>query len=133
MDKHPVGGWRGEHDERTLEHAFNLKADINALRSQLELQRAETERLRAEFRAAFNAQAEENGQLQAALEGSRAQVQAMRISASWRFTQPLRAARRSFGALRPFGRRNSGGRLPSRHLLPTLPRPVSHKRVYARP
>src|SRR5262249_51694645 len=23
MDKHPVGGWRGEHDERTLEHAFN--------------------------------------------------------------------------------------------------------------
>ena len=100
-----VEGWRGEHDERTLEHAFNLKADINALRSQLELQRAETERLRAEFRAAFNAQAEEKGQLHAALEGSRAQVQAMRISASWRFTEPLRAARRSFGALRPFGRR----------------------------
>jgi glycosyl transferase family 2/alpha 1,4-glycosyltransferase len=36
MDRHPVEGWRGEHDERTLEHAFTLQAGIHALQSQLQ-------------------------------------------------------------------------------------------------
>ncbi len=98
VDKHPVEGWRGEHDERTLDYALTLKADIHALQSQLQ-------RLQTEFAATRNLLTEEKSQLQAALERALIQLQAMRISASWRFTEPLRAARRRFGALGSFGRR----------------------------
>jgi hypothetical protein len=96
VDKHPVEGWRGEHDERTLDYALTLKADIHALQSQLQ-------RLQTEFAAARNLLTEEKSQLQAALERSLIQLDAMRVSASWRFTEPLRAARRRFGALGSFG------------------------------
>jgi hypothetical protein len=99
-----VEGWRGEHDERTLEHA-----DIHALQSQLQAaharQLAESERLRAEFRAVFNVLTEEKSQLQAELERALAQLEQMQVSTSWRLTEPLRAASRGFGALRSLGRR----------------------------
>jgi hypothetical protein len=104
-----VEGWRGEHDERTLEHAFTLQAGIHALQSQLQAaharQLAESERLRAEFRAVFNVLTEQKSQLQAELERALAQLEQMQVSTSWRLTEPLRAASRGFGALRSLGRR----------------------------
>jgi hypothetical protein len=114
-DKHPVDGWTGEYDERTLEHSLNLKAVVNAYAEQktqlgaaLELEISESERLKAEFKA----QAEEKTRLQTALElqvvGNErllAQLDAILASVSWRLTAPLRAGRRRFPVLRFLGRR----------------------------
>ena len=114
-DKHPVDGWTGEYDERTLEHSLNLKAVVNAYAEQktqlgaaLELEISESERLKAEFKA----QPEEKTRLQTALElqvvGNErllAQLDAILASVSWRLTAPLRAGRRRFPVLRFLGRR----------------------------
>lgn len=94
-DKHPVEGWSGEYDERTLEHATNRKAQLDAfaeeksrLHASLALQVATSNRLTAEL----DARTQENIRLQATLERSVAHIEAIRASTIWRLTEPLRAA-----------------------------------------
>jgi hypothetical protein len=95
IDKYPVDGWIGEYDERTLEQALDLKAELNAhaeenirMQSVLELQIAENERLK-----------EAHERLMAQNARSQLQLEAMRASSSWRLTAPLRAASQALAAL----------------------------------
>jgi hypothetical protein len=95
IDKYPVDGWIGEYDERTLEQALDLKAELNAraeenirMQSVLELQIAENERLKE----AHERQMAQNAR-------SQLQLEAMRASSSWRLTAPLRVASQALAAL----------------------------------
>ena len=125
-DKHPVEGWIGEYDERTLEHGLDLTSQLQAsaaekaqLQVALELaaehkreRERERECERERFTAELNAQIDEKNELQAALElrareneQSQTQIEAMLSSTSWRLTAPLRAGGQRFPALRFLGRR----------------------------
>jgi hypothetical protein len=86
-DRHPVDGWTGEYDERSLEHDLNLTARLN---SYIE----EKIRLQAEASA-----------LELENEARQRQLQAIMASTSWRLTAPLRVGGTLFPGLRSFGRR----------------------------
>jgi hypothetical protein len=104
-----VDGWIGEYDERTLEQALDLKAELNAhaeenirMQSVLELQIAENERLKEarERQIAENERLKEAHERQMAQNArSQLQLEAMRASSSWRLTAPLRAASQALAAL----------------------------------
>jgi hypothetical protein len=89
MDRHPVHGWVGEYDEQTLEHALNLKAELNE---------------RVELQVALGSQLAESERVKEAFERSQMELKAIRTSTSWRLTAPLRLGGTILRALQSFRR-----------------------------